>query len=68
MVQWLIICLAMQGTLFSLWSWKIPHVLGQLSLCTTTIKPMGPTACALQQEKVKVKVIQPCPTLCNPMD
>lgn len=35
-VQWSGICLAMQGTLVSSWSEKIPHSVEQLSLCITT--------------------------------
>ena len=28
---------------FDPWSWKIPYVLGQLSLCTTTAETVGST-------------------------
>ena len=36
MTQWLRICLPMQGLRFHPWSGKIPHAMGQLSLCATT--------------------------------
>ena len=39
MVQWLRICLAMQGYRFDPWSGKIPHAMAQLSLFATTTKP-----------------------------
>ena len=32
------------------WSGKIPHAVGQLGLCATTIEPMYPRVCALQPE------------------
>ena len=38
-VQWLRICLPMQGHEFSPWSGKIPYVSGQLSPRTTTTEP-----------------------------
>ena len=38
-VQWLRICLPMQGTRFDPWSGKIPPALGQLSMCATTPEP-----------------------------
>ena len=43
-VQWLRICLPVQGTLVNPWSGKIPHAAGQLSLCAMI-------ACALKQEQ-----------------
>ena len=39
-VQWLRICLPMQGHEFNPWSGKIPYVRRQLSPCTTTTEPM----------------------------
>ena len=47
----------MQGTWFDPWSRKIPHAMGQLSLCTRTAEPMQllkdgcPRAYAPLQEK-----------------
>ena len=40
-----------RGHEFSPWSEKIPHVAGQLSLCTTTIEPARSRAHTMQQEK-----------------
>ena len=51
MVQWLRICLLMQGHGFNPWSRKIPCAMGQLNPCATTTKPTGPRACALQKKK-----------------
>ena len=39
-VQWLRVCLAMQGHQFSLWSGKIPYAKQQLNPCTTTTEPI----------------------------
>ena len=39
-VQWLRICLATQGTRVRSLARKIPHAVGQLSLCSTTIEPV----------------------------
>ena len=39
LVQWLRICLPMQGHQFNPWSGKIPHATGQLSSCPTTTEP-----------------------------
>ena len=59
-VQWLRICLPMQGTwVWALvredptqpWSGKIPHASEQLSLYATTTEARVPRARALQQEK-----------------
>ena len=36
---------------FDSWSGKIPHALGQLSLCATATEAHGPKASALQQAK-----------------
>ena len=38
-VQWLRICLPMQGHGFEPWSGKIPHAAEQLSPCATTTEP-----------------------------
>ena len=40
MVQWLRICLPMQGTQVQSLVGKISHALGQLSLCATTTEPI----------------------------
>ena len=40
-----------QGTWFHLWSGKILHATGQISLCATTTEAHVARACALQQEK-----------------
>ena len=50
-VQWLGIHLPKQGHRFDLCSGKIPHSLGQLSLCTTATEAKCPRARALQQKK-----------------
>ena len=39
-VQWLRICLAKQGTWVQSLARKIPHAVGQLSLCSTTTEPV----------------------------
>ena len=40
MVQWIRICLPIQGTLARYLVQKILHAEGQLSLCATTTEPM----------------------------
>ena len=52
MVQWLKVCLSMQGTWvqFLVWELRYHMPMGQLSLCTVTTETHSPTACALQQE------------------
>ena len=47
-VQWLRICLPMQGREFDPWSGKIPHASGQLNLCAATTEPVYSRSCALQ--------------------
>ena len=39
-VQWLRICLPMQGHGFDPWAGKIPHAAEQLNPCTTTTEPV----------------------------
>ena len=39
-VQWLRVCLPMQGTRFKPWSGKIPHAAEQLKPCATTTEPV----------------------------
>ena len=39
------------GYRFDPWSGKIPHALGQLSLCTTTTEALSPRAHVPQQKK-----------------
>ena len=38
-VQWLRICLPVQGRGFDPWSGRIPHAAEQLSLCATSTEP-----------------------------
>ena len=47
-VQWIRICLLVQGHRFDPWSRKITHVAAQMSPCATTSEPMlsGPQATA----------------------
>ena len=40
-----------RGHGFDPWSRKMPHAMGQLGPCTTTLEPMCPRAGALQQKK-----------------
>ena len=50
-VQWLGICLAMQGTRVRSLVLEDSTCLGASCLCTTTTEPMGPRVRALQQKK-----------------
>ena len=50
MVHWLRICLPGRGHRFDPWSVKIPHALGQLSLCAQLLKPGALRTRPLQQE------------------
>ena len=42
MVEWLRICLPVQGTELNPWSWKTPHALEQLGPCTPQREPECP--------------------------
>ena len=50
-VQWLRICLLMQGTAFHPLSRKIPHIVEQLSPCTTITETLSTRTLVLKQEK-----------------
>ena len=53
LIQWLRICLAIQGHRFNPWSGKIPHVLEQLSLCTQTTEPPLCSLCPTTTEPLR---------------
>ena len=63
-VQWLRVRLPIQGTWVQSWSRKIPHAMGQLSLCSTTtraqqVKPLQQATWAPQLEKARVQQRRP---------
>ena len=56
MVQCLRISLPILGTLFNLWSEKIPHPTGQLSPCTTTTEACIPySPCSPTREAMAMR-------------
>ena len=55
MVQWLWICLLMQGYGFDSWSGRVPHVIEQLSPCATIAEAWASRDHTLQEEATAMR-------------